>query len=516
MKVITTQQMSELEKLTAKEYSISENTLMENAGAGIAKWIECFCSHKKLPKELLIFCGKGNNGGDGFVTARILSDNGFNAKIIFLASETDLKGCAKSNYRKIKTKKKISILKISNQKQLDKIKPTLNQYQIILDAIFGTGIKGEVKGFLRSVIESINELSQPIISIDIPSGMNGDSGLGYSIKAHTTLTMGLPKAGLLKPNSEESTGYLKVIDIGIPKEATKQLKTSLEYITKKDFSKQIPHRKLTSHKGTFGHVLVLAGSPQYAGAAYLCTQAAVLSGAGKVTLGIPKSLQSIYQTRLTEAMILPLKETISSTLSLEAFEEIKNFIEKVDAIALGPGLGTDPETVKCIKKIITYSDKPLIIDADGLNAIAQDTSVLKKIKAPIILTPHPGEMARLLNSSKKGILKDKWKITQGLAEKYGITVILKGYNSIVAGKDKKIYINGSGNPGMASGGMGDVLTGIIASLVAQGFKPLQAAKLGVYLHGAAGDRAAKEKGEWSLVASNLLDKLPYTMNSLYC
>lgn len=515
MKVITTQQMEELEKLAAKEYGITQHTLMENAGCGIACWLKDFVRSKKFPEQLLIVCGRGNNGGDGFVAARHLADNGFQINVILLGNETDLKGAARSNFRKLKNKRKVTISKITTPKQLEKAASLFNQHSLILDGILGTGTKGEVKGLFKSVIEYINGLEKTVIAIDIPSGLDGNRGCGYSLKAQTTLTMGLPKTGLLKPEVEEHVGYLQVIDIGLPPELTTTLKSSIEYLQQNDFRGSVPERKLMGHKGEYGHVLVLAGSPQYTGAAALCTLGALRSGAGLVTLGIPQSLQSIYQIKLTDSMTLPLAETEDNTLSEEAWPAIHTFSEQVDCIAIGPGLTTHPETIKLVKRVIANSTKPLVIDADGINAIADEPLVLRKSKAPLILTPHPGEMARLLNTSTKGLLRDKWKIAQGVAEKYTLTLVLKGHHSIIAGRDKKIYINSSGNPGMATGGAGDILTGMIASFIAQGFKPLQSARLGVYFHGIAGDVAARDKGEWGIVASDILDQLPYVLNEIY-
>ncbi len=515
MKVITTQHMEELEKSAAKNYGISQHALMENAGCGIACWLKDFFKQRQLSEKILIVCGRGNNGGDGFVAARQLTDDGFQVNLILLANEADLKGAARSNFRKLKSNRKVTITKISTPKQLEKAAAIFSQHFLILDGILGTGTRGEVRGLFKKIIEYINGLGKTVISIDIPSGLDGNSGSGYSIKAHTTLTMGLPKTGLLKPGVEEHVGYLQVIDIGIPTELTSTLKSSIEYLQHNDFRGTVPERKLISHKGDYGHVLVLAGSPQCTGAAALTTLGALRSGAGLVTLGIPQSLQSIYQIKLTDSMTLPLAETEDNTLAEEAWTTISKFIEQVDCLAIGPGLTTHPETIKLVKRVISHSTKPMVIDADGINAVADEPLVLRKAKAPLILTPHPGEMARLLHTSTKGLLHDRWKIALGVAEKYSLTLVLKGYQTILAGKDKKVYINSSGNPGMATGGSGDILTGMIASFIAQGFKPLQAAKLGVYLHGLAGDAAARDKGEWGIIASDLIEKLPYVLNEIY-
>lgn len=515
MKVITTQQMVELEELCAKQYSITQTELMENAGRGIASWIDRFTVCKGLPKEVLIVCGGGNNGGDGFVSARYLFDMGHKVSVACLIKESDLKGPAKKNYTKLKKIKKISIYKIYSQSQLEKADSLFGSSSLILDCILGTGVKGDVKGFPKQVIEFINSLSKKVIAVDIPSGMDGDTGTGLCIKAYATLTIGLPKIGLLKPGAEDRVGYLNIIDIGLPNELVNDVKSNIECIQHKDFSGLVPERPRSSHKGNFGHVLVLAGSPQYTGAAVLCALGALKIGAGLVTLGVPKSLQNVYQIKLTESMTLPLHETEEGTLSEDAYPHIMKFIENVDSIALGPGISKHPSTIKLVRKIISASHKPLVIDADGVNAIAEELLVLRKAKAPLILTPHPGEMARLLHTSVKSVQNDRWKIARELADKYGIVIVLKGVNSVIAENDKKIYINSSGNPGMASGGMGDVLTGIIAGLVAQGFSPIDSARLGVYIHGVSGDLAAQTKGEWGILAGDLIENLPCVMNGIY-
>lgn len=507
--------MQELEEQSAKQYSITGLQLMENAGRGIALWLNKFVEQKSVSKDILIVCGGGNNGGDGFVCARYLLDLGFRVSVICLVRDADLKGPAKIGYNKLKKLKKISIYKIYSQPQLEKADIVFKNASLVVDCILGTGTKGEVRGFIKQVIEYINNLSKKIISVDVPSGMDVNSGSGLCMKAYATLSIGLPKAGLLKPGVEDAVGYLYIIDIGLPLDLVKGLKSNIEFIQAKDFSGFIKERIPSSHKGNFGHVLILAGSSQYTGAASLCALGALRTGAGLVTLGIPKSLISVYQTKLTESMNLGLPETESGSLSEEAYPFIMKFIENIDCIALGPGISKHPSTIKLVRKIISTSHKPIVIDADGINAIADELLVLRKAKAPLLLTPHPGEMSKLLHTSVKSVQTDRWKITRELADKYGITIIFKGFHSVIAGDDKKIYINSSGNPGMASGGMGDVLTGIIAALIAQGYKPLDGARLGAFIHGLAGDLTAKEKGEVGILASDIIEKIPFVLRELY-
>lgn len=275
-----------------------------------------------------------------------------------------------------------------------------------------------------------------------------------------------------------------------------------------NFSKLLPKRRRDTHKGDYGHVLVLAGSPGFTGAAYLCSQGALVSGSGLVTLGIPKSLNSIMAVKLTEVMTKLLPETDAGTLSLNAHDEILKFIDRIDAVAIGPGLSTHKETVRLVQKLITSISKPIVIDADGLNALAGNTGLLKKAIGPVVITPHPGEMARLVGISTNEIQKDREAIALKVAKEYNLIVVLKGYHSVVASQSGKMYINTTGNPGMATGGTGDILTGMIASFIGQGISTFDAARLGVYLHGMAGDLAAKALGEVSLVAGDILRYLP--------
>lgn len=281
-----------------------------------------------------------------------------------------------------------------------------------------------------------------------------------------------------------------------------------------DFKKLLPKRKPDTHKGDYGHVFVIAGSVGMTGAAALCAQAALLSGSGLVTLGICKSLNPILARKLTEVMTKPLPETRQQTLSEKALSEILKFAKKVDCVAIGPGLSRNRSTQKLVKRLIVFLNKPIVLDADGINALERKAAILKSAKAPIVITPHPGEMSRLVSLSRREISKAKEKVAKEFANKYNVVCVLKGHRTVVAEPKGKTYTNTTGNPGMASGGVGDVLTGMIASFIGQGIRPFDAAKLGVYLHGLAGDLAAKEKGEVSLIATDLLNKLPEAIKGI--
>lgn len=280
------------------------------------------------------------------------------------------------------------------------------------------------------------------------------------------------------------------------------------------FKNIIPARKLNSHKKDYGHVFILAGSAGFTGAAYLCSQAAILSGSGLVTLGIPKSLNSIMAVKLTEVMTKPLEETKEATLGLKALPDILKFSAKVDSIAIGPGLSCNPETQRLVIQLIKKINKPMVIDADGLNALSKNISILNNKNKEVIITPHPGEMGRLLKISADAVQKKRKKVAKDFSLRYNLVTVLKGYNTIVVSPAGEIWINKNGNPGMATAGCGDVLSGIIAGLVGQGIKPFLAAKLAVYLHGLSGDLAAEEKGQVSLIATDILNKLPFAFKSI--
>ena len=281
-----------------------------------------------------------------------------------------------------------------------------------------------------------------------------------------------------------------------------------------DIKKLLPKRKPDTHKGDYGHVFVIAGSVGMTGAATLTSMGALLSGSGLVTLGIPKSLNPILEVKLTEVMTRPLPETDDQTLSEGALSKVLKFAEKVNCVAIGPGLSRNFSTEKLVKELVVSLDKPMVLDADGINALEGEASILSSAKAPIVITPHPGEMARLVSSSRDAVVRAKEKVAKNFASKYNVVCVLKGHRTVVAEPRGKVYVNLTGNPGMASGGTGDVLTGMIASFIGQGIKPFDAARLGVFLHGLSGDLATKEKGEASLIASDLLEKLPQAIKLL--
>lgn len=545
MKVVTAHEMREIDRITIDNYGIPGPVLMERAGIAVASKVrELLCQRTEDRgqktnnghKKVLVLCGGGNNGGDGLVAARNLFNWGFKVSVLIFSKNSELSPDCKMQYE-IAKKMGVPI----------EFRKDLNNRDIhgalIIDAVFGTGLSRPVKGELAEVFAFVNKSGVPVVSVDIPSGISSDTGeiLGEAIHANYTVTFGLPKRGHHLYPGAEYTGKLFVEDIGFPVEllTSDNLKTNL--IDIEMVSNLIPLRPKYSHKGDYGHALIIAGSKGKTGAALMAAKACLKSGAGLVTLAVPESLMDVFQCRVTEEMTLPLPDDGKGMFSSKAIDEILNFAaQKIDVIAIGPGMGVSSDTGIIMKELIQKSTVPMVIDADGINSISRATGnrqgatgLLKRAKSPIVITPHPGEMVRLLsqkseenptipnegelfNKGGRGeiinliqeIERDRISIAMNFSRETGTYLVLKGVPTIVAEPDGNAFINTTGNPGMATAGSGDVLTGIIASLLGQDLSPITASMLGVYIHGLAGDIAANVRGEHSLIASDLLDFLP--------
>ena len=510
MKVATAEEMQELDRKAIETYRIPGIVLMENAGRGAADMISNSFPeiHKK---KIAIIAGKGNNGGDGFVIARYLLNQGIYVRVYLLTDPKGLRGDAETNFS-IFHRMKGEVISVPSSKDYIKVKKDLEKFDILVDGIFGTGLDAEVRGYYREVIDHLNTLQRPIVAIDIPSGLDANTGkpLGTAIRASLTITFGLPKIGHLIPPGLDYVGKkVKVIDIGIPKKLVEEEKIPTYLLEKEEIQKclSIP-RNPDTHKGDYGHLLVIAGSVGKTGAAAMACQAALRMGAGLVTLAIPKSLNAILEMKLTEVMTEPLPETPKQTLSLRAFSAIVRLCENKRAVIIGPGLGTLKETQSLILKLIRTLDLPIILDADGLTALATQPKTLPIKNRSLILTPHPGEMARLIRSQVKEVLEDRVGLSRNFSQSQHVHLILKGHPTLITTPKGEVYINPTGNPGMASGGTGDVLTGMIGGLVCQGFDILSSLQIAVYLHGMAGDEGAQEMGEKSLIATDIIEKIP--------
>jgi NAD(P)H-hydrate epimerase len=514
LKVVTSEIMQRLDKRAIEECGIPGIVLMENAGSRATEVIE---SHypELINKKVAVFSGKGNNGGDGFVIARHLFNRGVQVKIYLLTAGDSLLGDAKINFEIVRHLG-ISILEFKEEGIIDLIRDEIRDCDLIVDAIFGTGLNSEVKGLFRDVIEVLNQADIPMVAVDIPSGLDANTGkaLGNCIKADLTITFAHPKVGLLIPEGTEYVGELEIIDISIPKYLIEEEKIQNYIIDRDELKSLLKPRNLNSHKGDFGHLLVVAGSTGKTGAAVLTCKGAMQAGVGLVTLGIPESLNPIMENKLTEVMTEPLAEAPPGFLGIRALEKIVALTEKKGALALGPGVSTNDGTVELVHGIVKEVHIPVVIDADGLNAIARDKDTLKGADVPIVLTPHPGEMARLMNTSVAEILDNRMEISRSFAQDYNVYLVLKGFRTIIADPCGDIWINPTGNPGMATAGMGDVLTGMLSSFIAQGFGIMDAAKLAVFSHGLAGDTIASERGEIGLLATNVIERIPSILNEL--
>ncbi len=515
LKIATAKEMQQIDRTTIETYGVAGTVLMERAGLSVVAKINDLYPDRKV----LVLCGGGNNGGDGFVIARILHNQGTEVEVYLAVRPGSLKGDAKINYDAAR-KFGVRIRPVHYFLARQALRTPGNS--LIVDALMGTGLNKDVRAPLSDIISKVNRMSFPVISVDMPSGISSDTGqvMGCAIKAKCTVTFGLPKRGHYLFPGAEHAGQLFVEEIGFPRRLLESDKIRINLLQKEDILPLLPPRPGYSHKGTYGHVLIVAGSKGKTGAALMAAKACLRTGAGLVTIGIPGTLVNAFQSRVTEEMILPLPDKGNGTLSLDAADEVMSFMKKRgNVLAIGPGLSVDRELSKLVIRLVKESASPMVLDADGLNAIAGRTGVLKKCRAPIILTPHPGEMSRLLSSQEGGagrdeIEKDRISVALRFAKKTGTCLVLKGSPTVTALPDGRVFINSSGNPGMATAGTGDVLTGMIAAFLAQGLSPGDASGIGVFIHGLAGDIAAETKGQMSLIASDILSVIPKVMKDI--
>ncbi len=514
MKLVYAQEMQALDRYTIEELGIAGEILMENAGRGVAEIIWSRF-RKEAKKGVLVVCGPGNNGGDGFVVARHLAQKDVPVQIVLLASPEKFKGEALLNFR-IAQRIYLPLAQLT-EKNLPEFLRVLEACGLVVDAIFGTGLKRQVSGLFAQVIEEINKSGKPVVAVDIPSGLSADTGrpLGVAVKATLTATMALPKVGQVVYPGREYVGELEIVDISMPRSVIEERGPKREWLTVDWARNLLAPRRPDTHKGTYGHVLVIAGSSGKTGAGILAAQGALRGGAGLVTLVCPKSLDPVFETTLIEAMTAPVPyETKEGSLSAEAFEIVSELSEGKKAALLGPGVGLAPETLAFIQRTIAELPLPMVVDADALTAISGQIFHVRRAQMPRILTPHPGEMARLLQTTKDKIQADRLEAARVAAKEANAVVVLKGAATVIVSPDGREAINSTGNPGMASGGMGDVLSGLIAAFLAQGYDPFEASCLGVFLHGMAGDILAAEKGPWGYTASELGEKVPLVIKKL--
>lgn len=513
MYIATAKEMQNIDKRAMDEYSIPALLLMENASIGIVRVVEDIAGSLH-GKRITVIAGKGNNGGDGLAAARHCYNRGAYVSV-FLLSELDaLKGDAAANLQ-ILLKMNIKLYSAGGY-DIDTLRNTLSHSDIIIDAIIGTGLTLEIKGGYRNTIEAINNSKKPVVSVDIPTGINSDTGeiMGIAVRATATVTFAIPKRGHFLFPGSEYTGKLHVVDISIPVEAVEKESIYLQLITEEWIRKNISPRPPDSHKGTFGHVLVVAGSIGKGGAAIMTALSALRSGAGLVTLALPASVQSIMAGKSAEIMTYPLPETYDKTISFTSIDTLLKLSKDKDVVAIGPGLTTNKDTVTVVRRIIKDTETPVVIDADGLNALVGHLDILKERKYPTVLTPHPGEMGRLIGKTSADIQKDRIGFARTFAMNYNVYLVLKGAHTVIAEPSGKVYISIKGNPGMATAGTGDVLTGILAGMTAQRYDISRAIRVGVFIHGLAGDMAAKDLGTMGMIAGDLIDRIPLALKKV--
>lgn len=522
MKILTTAEMRDVDRLTTERHGVPSLTLMENAGTAVAQFI---ASHFAPidGRRVAVLCGRGNNGGDGFVAARKLREFGAEPSVFVFAEPTEIHGDAEINFKRLasasiepRVVRSISDWEAAREAALD--------VGLVVDALLGTGLRGGVEGLLARVIEDVNAHGPrtQVIAVDIPSGMSGDTGeaAGGAIAADCTVTFTAPKAGMLSAGAPSYVGRLAVADIGSPRELVEEVaKTSVRWLEPWEFRYVPFQRKADSNKGLYGHALIVAGSIGKAGAAALAAKGTLRAGAGLVTVATPEPVLSTVASFAPEIMTEPLHSTGTGTVASDVVESgvFEKLMHGKNVLALGPGLTTHDETQRFVRSVIASRPQvPVILDADGLNAFAGRSNELRNSRGMLAVTPHPGEMARLVSSSVKEIQAQRLEMARKSAADWQAFVILKGHQTVIAAPDGRAWINSTGNPGMSTGGTGDVLTGILAGMTAQfGAQNWETAlTLGVYLHGLAGDLAAEEFGEAPLIASDVIRMIPPALAQL--
>lgn len=506
MKACDARHMRSIDSAAVKVYGLRGLQLMENAGRGLAEAVKKEAAG--LIPRVAVVAGKGSNGGDGYAAARHLKNSGFHVEVFSLARIEGLKGDALINARA--WQKMGELFFILTSAQLKKHVLALRHSSVIVDAIFGTGLSAPVSGISSELINLINKLGKKVVAADIPSGVDASTGkaLGCAIKADRTATMALMKLGLLLYPGRSLAGRVDVVDTGVPLSLLEDERIRWNVIEDADMRRILRPREANTHKGTYGHLLVIAGSPGKTGAAYMSSMGAMRAGTGLVTLGIPRSLNPAMEAKTTEVMTAPLAQTAGGTLGPASYEGICAAAVDKSALCIGPGLGKSADIFSLLKKIMRGIKLPVVIDADGLNVLKGSLSLLKEAKDRVVITPHPGEAARLLAVSAADVQADRLGAAEKLAQKSGAVVALKGASTVVAAPDGRVWINLTGNAGLSTAGTGDVLSGMIGGFLAAGHAPIDAAVAAVYMHGLAADELKKTGMEAGMMATDLLPVIP--------
>lgn len=508
MKLLTAEQVREVDRCAIEDYGVPGVILMENAGRGAAHIVNDRYGGLR-PRSVLVVAGKGNNGGDGYVMARHLENNGWKVETLVLAERSAISGDAKVNLDILESCS-ASIKYATNVGEIDEVLEHIAPPVLVIDAIFGNGLSAPVRGHYLHAIERLNALKVPKVAVDLPSGVDATSGeiLGIAIEADCSISFAAAKLGQVNYPAQSCAGELFVVDIGMPKQLQETISEQYVLVDEERAFGLLPTRFDDAHKGSFGHSLIIAGSLGKSGAAQMCACACARSGSGLVTLAAPATCQPLVASAAAEIMTVALADQ-DGVLIDAAFDALQPLWEDKQVVAIGPGLGQQPQVRQLVNEIVQHCPLPLVIDADGLNALQNKTHILsQRTHVSTVLTPHPGEMARLTGLSVEQIQNKRCEIAGKYAKQWQSVVVLKGARTVIAAPDGRVWINNSGNSGMASGGMGDVLTGVITGWLAQGLNPFDAAVLGVFLHGMAADRCAEQQGSVGYLAGDLLQRLP--------
>ncbi|NLN40847.1 MAG: NAD(P)H-hydrate dehydratase [Clostridiales bacterium] len=517
MYVTTPEEMRKIDNRAIEEFGIPGTVLMENAAIRTVDVIQ-----EQYPAlidggKVIVLAGCGNNGGDGLAIARHLMLRGVKTQVFTFFAEDKFAGDAKLNldiYKRLGG----HIELVTCEEDIKKLEQGIWQANLVVDSIIGTGIARDIEGLIYKSVDMVNKSSTPVVAVDIPSGINGKDGkvMGIAIKSKHTVSFGYPKRGHILYPGREYTGRLHVVPISLPKDSAQAIGVKAFTLDDGELAQNLKERPRQGHKGTFGKVGVIAGSLGMAGAASLTSMAALRGGVGLVTLACPASLVSILQSKMTQVMCYPLQDKQQGYLTVDAIPALKDFLRDKDVLAIGPGLGSKCDALEIIRYIFREFDISIVMDADALNHISKDKKLLSSYRGSIVITPHPGEMARLTGKSIDEIVVSPIETAAAFAKEMGVIVLLKGAASVVAHPEGSIYINFSGNAGMGTGGSGDVLTGLVAALIAQGYTPYEAAVYGCYIHGRAGDYARDKWGETGMVAGDILNELPLVFKDLFC
>jgi NAD(P)H-hydrate epimerase len=514
MRILNAAQMREADRFTIEEIGIPSLVLMENAGRQVVAAMEA-AYEARLNGRVAVLCGRGNNGGDGFVVARTLMQRGIDASVFVIGSLSEIRGDAKTNLD-ILGRLGVTVVEIGDEQSWELHFSEIVQCTLIVDAIFGTGLKSALGGMMETIVADINASSIPIVSIDLPSGLSADTPhvIGDCIDASMTVTLAAPKLPLVLPPGEEHAGDVVIADIGIPHEVIEGIEGQhIELLTPEQLRDVVEPRAADSHKGDFGRVTIVAGSRGKTGAAHLAAMSALRSGAGLVTVATPASVLPIVASMAPEVMTEPLAESADGSVAAKAIDRLLQL--RHDVIACGPGIGRGPAVGEFVGALLDRATVPLVLDADAITVLADDPGrLVGREERDVIITPHPGEMARLIGASVEEVQANRIDVAAEFATTHRVYVVLKGHRTIIAAPDGHIFINPTGNAGMATGGTGDVLTGMIAAWLAQLLDAEAACRLAVFLHGAAGDLAEAEEGQVAMVATDVIAHLGDALNRL--